>query len=330
MATETPQDKVPEPTTSVMEWLLDSDPSIRWQVMRDLCGESDEAVARERSRVAYVGWGARLLDCQRPDGMWGDGASAPQWQSTLCSMVLLRDLGLDATNERARRAVALVCDRVTWGPEFGNSPFFEGEVEPCINGRVLALGVYFGQSSNRLLDRLLGEQLADGGWNCEAERGSVRSSFHTTICVLEGLLDFEKANDVSAGVTDARVRAQEYLLERRMLRRLSTGEVIKDRKGNQDWTRFSFPTTWKYDVLRGLDYLRSASVAPDERVAEAILLVKQRRHEDRRWPLDEPHLDPFDFDMEGGTGVPSRWNTLRAMRVLNWYSSRTQERCGGG
>jgi hypothetical protein len=313
----------PELKESVLPWLLDSDPSIRWQVLRDLMGQPDEAVARERSRIAVEGWGSLLLDRQRPDGLWGDGISTPQWQSTLCTMVLLRDLGLDPSSERARAAVSLVRDRVTWGPEFGDSRFFEGEVEPCINGRVLALGAYFGQTSDRLLERLLGEQLADGGWNCEAERGSVRSSFHSTICVLEGLLEYENANGVTAAVTGARIRAQEYLLERRMFRRLSTGDVIQDRKGDHDWTRFAFPTTWHYDVLRGLDYLRGAGVEPDERVAEAIRIVEKRRDPDGRWPLDDPYPDPVGLDLEGGAGKPSRWNTLRALRVLDWYSART-------
>ena len=289
--------------------------------MRDLRGEPDDVVARERGRVAAEGWGSRLLDRQRPDGKWGDGIAAPHWQSTLCTLVLLRDMGLDPTSERARRAVGLVREQVTWGPEFGDSPFFEGEVEPCINGRVLALGAYFGQASGRLLDRLLGEQLADGGWNCEAERGSVRSSFHTTICVLEGLLAYEKTRGAMAPVTDARVRAQEYLLTRRMFRRRSTGEVVRDRKGNHDWTRFAFPPTWHYDVLRGLDYLRAAGVEPDERVAEAVGLVTSSRNQDGRWTLHEHHPDPVQLDMEGGAGKPSRWNTLRALRVLDWYSA---------
>jgi hypothetical protein len=321
MVTKTAQREVPEPRESVIRWLLDSDPSIRWQVMRDLSGESDEAVVRERARVAAEGWGSRLLDGQRPDGKWGDGTSAPQWQSTLCTLVLLRDMGLDPTSERARKAVRLVRDQVTWGPEFGDSPFFEGEVEPCINGRVLGLGVYFGQTSDRLLDLLLVEQLADGGWNCEAERGSVRSSFHTTICVLEGLLEYEKARGATAAVTDARVRGQHYLLERRMFRRLSTGAVINDRKGNHDWTRFAFPPTWHYDVLRGLDYLRAAGVEPGERNAEAVAIVTSRRNQDGRWPLHEHHPNPVQLDMEGGAGKQSRWNTLRALRVLDWYSA---------
>jgi len=322
MATQKPERESPKPKKAVIRWLLDSDPSIRWQVMRDLTEEPDELIAAERSRVALDGWGARLLELQRPDGKWGDGTCVPQWQSTLFTLLLLRYLGLDPTSGHARTAVGLVRDQVTWGPEFGDSPFFEGEVEPCINGGTLALGGYFGETSDRLLDRLLGEQLADGGWNCEAERGSVRSSFHTTICVLEGLLEYEKARGATAAVTDARARAQEYLLERRMFRRLSTGEVIKDRKGTHNWTRFSFPTTWHYDVLRGLDYLRSAGVEPDERAAEAVGLLAKRQHQNGRWPLHDPHPDPVQFDMEGGKGKPSRWNTLRALRVLDWYSAQ--------
>ena len=223
-------------------------------------------------------------------------------------------MGLDPASEQARKAVDLVRHNVTWGEEFGNSPFFEGEVEPCINGRVLGLGAYFGGASDRLVDRLLSEQLADGGWNCEAPP-SRRSSFHTTICVLEGLLAYEKAKGSNPVVTDARLRAHEYLLERHMFRRLSTGEVI-----NRSWLRFSFPPTWHFDVLRGLDYLRTAGVEPDERVVEAVDLVAKKQHQNGRWPLRNPHLDQVNFAMEGPTGTASRWNTLRALRVLDWFS----------
>src|SRR2546423_1616757 len=153
-----------------MQWLLDSDPSIRWQVMRDLTGRPDEIVAAERSRVASEGWGARLLALQCLDGHFGDSTSKRKWESTLYTLLLLRAMGLDSTSEQAGRAVGLVRDKVTWGPEFGDAPFFEGEVEPCINGGVLMLGGYFGEASDRLVDRLLGEQLEDGGWNCEAPK----------------------------------------------------------------------------------------------------------------------------------------------------------------
>jgi hypothetical protein len=301
----------------VIDWLLDTDPSIRWQVMRDLTDTPAEIVAAERSRVASEGWGPRLLDQQRPDGQWGDGITTPFWWSNMYTLIFLRDLGVDPASARARGAIDLVRSNVTWGPEFGDSPFFEGEVEPCINGRVVALGAYFGERSDDLIDRLLSEQLVDGGWNCEAERGSVRSSFHTTICVLEGLLAFERSFGATAAVTDARTRAQEYLLERRLLRRLSTGEIIKP-----TWTQFAFPTLWHYDVLRALDYLRAAGVQPDARIEEAVAAVLERRQSDGRWLLDVRHRDTLHEELAGTVGAPNRWITLRALRVLDWYARR--------
>jgi hypothetical protein len=299
-------------------WLLDSDPSIRWQVMSDLTDTPAEMAAAERSRVALEGWGARLLDQQRADGQWGDGVATPFWWSNMYTLLFLRDLGVDPNSERARTAIDLVRDKVTWGPGFGDSPFFEGEVEPCINGRVVALGAYFGKRTDRLVDRLLSEQLVDGGWNCEAERGSVRSSFHTTICVLEGLLAFEKAFDATSTVTDARRRAEEYLLERRLLRRLSTGDIIE-----RLWTRFAFPTLWHYDVLRALDYLRTADARPDARVEEAIAIVLERRQADGRWLLDVRHRDTLHEELAGAVGESNRWVTLRALRVLDWHDAGT-------
>jgi hypothetical protein len=302
--------------TAVVKWLLDSDPSIRWQVMRDLTGEPDEIVAAERSRVASEGWGARLLALQTPDGHWGDDTEHG-WMTTTDTLQLLKNLGVDPANDKARSAIGLITDRIAWF-QLDGRPFFDGETEACINGRILAAGAYFGAPVDRLLGRLLSEQLEDGGWNCEAPP-SQRSSFHSTICVLEGLLAYERARGATAKVADARARAERYLLERRMLRSLTSGEVI-DRR----WTRFSFPPTWHYDVLRGLDYLRSAGVKPDERIAEAIGLVGERRHQNGRWPLGALHSDPrirIPVDMEAGVGKASRWNTLRALRVLDWYGN---------
>jgi hypothetical protein len=303
---------------AVIDWLLDSDPSIRWQVMRDLTGEPDEVFAAERARVAVDGWGARLLGLQERDGNWGGGAWVRQsWASTMETLMLLRELGLDPASERARSAIERVRDKSHWGPHHGNSPFFEGEVEPCINGRVLACGAYFGEASDRLVDRLLSEQLRDGGWNCDAPR-SARSSFNSTICVLEGLLEYEKASGGTPTVRDARLRGQEYLLERRLFRSLSTGKIIeRDRKDPRCcWTRFSVPTRWPYDVVWGLDYLHRAGVRSDERTAEALELVASKEHQNGRWQLDEPHVGTVHFEMEGESGTASRWNTRRALRVL--------------
>jgi hypothetical protein len=327
MATNPLKPQTPNPKRSVIGWLLDSDPSIRWQVMRDLTNAAAEEVAAERARVATEGAGARLLALQGADGRWGGAAWNRGWNSTMHVLMLLRDLGLDPASDQARRAVGLVRDGVTWkgcGPqECDGNPFFAGEVEPCINGQVGAVGAYFGQDIQGIVDRLRAEQLPDGGWNCEAANGSTRSSFNTTICVLEALLEHERRAGSSPAVTEARRHGQEYLLERRLFRRRSTGEVIeRDRKGDAVWTRFAFPTWWHYDVLRGLEYLRRAGVAPDERVAEAIELVASKRDDDGRWPLETQYPGVMPVETDEGEGRPSRWNTLRALRVLDWYSAR--------
>ncbi len=368
---------------TVIDWLLDSDPSIRWQVMRDLTAEPEETVAAERSRVATEGWGARLLALQGPDGQWGRdvlpsnvtneglpdvatrkllrdlqnvsleelsayldidlptltswengepdpddersekyrgvvkwmadsiGTYNPAWTSTTYTLLLLREMGLDPGSEQALRAVTLVRDNSKW--DHDGQDYFDGEVEPCVNGMAIAIGAYFGENVDGIVDRLLGEQLDDGGWNCEAEKGSIRSSFDTTISVLEGLLEYEKSTEGSADVTAARHDAHEYLLQRGMFRRESTGDVV-----DPAYTLFAYPTRWHYDVLRGLDYLRSAGVEPDERSTEAIDLVRGKQDGDGRWALENTHPGRMHFAMEEGDGKPSRWNTLRAMRVLAW------------
>ncbi len=307
---------------SAIDWLLDADPAIRWQVMRDLTDAPAGAVVAERARVATEGWGAQLLAIRRADGLWDSGRSDSEWPSLL-ALVMLRDMGLDPSSEQARTAIADVRDNATWHSRgaWHGTPVFAGEVEPCINGRVVTVGSYFGVDVSRIAERLLGEQMADGGWNCEQENGSTRGSFDTTINVLEGLLEYAQATGDSARLTAALERGQEYLLERRMLRRLSTGELI-----DPAYTRFSFPTGWHYDALRGLDYLRAAGVTPDARVAEAIALVRSKRDAEGRLPLENPHeselvnarLRDLAFDMDERESRPSRWNTLRGQRVLRW------------
>jgi hypothetical protein len=310
-----PRDYAPRPAH--LKWLLDSDPSIRWQLMRDLTNAEPEAIAVERFRVATEGWGAQLLARQSPSGKWGGTKENTGLLITFYSLVVLMDLGLDPASRQARKAV----DRVDQHLIFkwhSNRRFFDGETEPCINGRILALGAYFKEPNAALANQLLGEQLEDGGWNCEAPK-SRRSSFHTTICVLEGLLAYERAGGKSTAVTKARQRAENYLLERRLFRSLRTGQVIDKR-----WLRFSFPPFWHYDVLRGLDYLRHAGIKPDSRVREAIEIVIKRRHQNGRWPLNLRHPEWIPLQMETAVGSASRWNTLRALRVLRWYNTRTE------
>ena len=324
------------PEKSVIQWLLDSDPSIRWQVMQDLLGAPAEEVAAERAKVATTGWGAQLLSLQAADGLWAGTAFNQGWDSTMHALSLLRELGLDPASDAALRATGLVRDHVNWkgwdwdgtwhGQEFVGNPFFAGEVEPCINGQVGASGAYFHHNIQRIIDRLLAEQLSDGGWNCEAENGSTRSSFNTTICVLEALLEYELSSG-STELTAARLRGQEYLLERRLFHRRSTGEVLdRDREGSTSFTRFAFPTGWHYDVLRGLDYLRRANVVPDERMDEAIHLVASKRADDGRWSLETHYPGQMPIDLHEEVGQPSRWNTLRALRVLKWYSTEGEQK----
>ncbi|WP_271177826.1 hypothetical protein [Leifsonia poae] len=305
---------------TVVEWLLDSDPAVRWQVMRDLTDASPDAVAAERARVAVEGWGARLLALQGDDGQWAGGTYFPDldhepegqpWTATAFQLQQLREFGADPTDARVRHAIALVREGSRW--EYDDLPFFDGEVEPCINGMATAIGAYFGEDVRVIVDRLLTDQLEDGGWNCEMEQGSTRGSFNSTIAVLEGLLEYEKANGPSPEVTMARERGQAYLLDRHLMRRLSTGEIPVE-----TWLQFSYPTRWYYDVLRGLDYLRSAGAQPDERWTEALDLVENRRAADGRWMLENTHPGDVHFELDDGDGRPSRWNTLRAMRVLDW------------
>jgi hypothetical protein len=309
---------------NALDWLLDADPAIRWQAMRDLTDAPADQVAAERARVASEGWGTRLLAFRREDGLWNTGTPETEWPSLL-ALLMLRDMGIDPSSEEARNAVGLVRDNATWHnpwAPWNGQPVFAGEVEPCINGRVVTVGSYFGVNVQPIADRLLGEQMADGEWNCEQENGSTRGSFHTTINVLEGLLNHEQATGGSAEVTAALERGQEYLLERRMLYRLSSGELI-----DPAFRLFWFPTGYHYDALRGLDYLRAAGVTPDPRVAEAIDLVRSKRDAEGRWPLENPHeielvnarVRDLELDMDEREGRPSHWNTLRAMRMLDWH-----------
>jgi hypothetical protein len=307
----------------VIEWLLDGDPAIRWQVLRDLTNAPADEVAAERARVERDGWGARLLALEDPDGLWAGGACFPAgyrggepgqpWTATMHTLQTLQLLGLDPASESARRAIVLIAENGRW--EHEGQRFFDGEVEPCINGRTIETGTYFGVDVSPLVERILTERLDDGGWNCEVENGSVRSSFDTTMNVLDGLLEFERSAGGSAEVRKARRSGEEYMLERGLFRRKSTGDVVQPA-----YLEFAFPYYWHYDVLRALDYFRWSGADPDPRMAEAVDVVRSKRQPDGRWLLDRVHQGRVFFDLEDGVGTPSRWNTLRALRVLQWWN----------
>jgi hypothetical protein len=305
---------------AVVEWLMDSDPALRWQVMGDLTDSHEALVSAERARVATEGWGAQLLALQGDDGYWDGGTYRPgwadeekpffdAWTATHFSLQLLREFGLDPASPEAVRATSLVRDNVRWGFD---QPYFAGETEPCINGMVLAVGAYFGQDTDRVIDTLSDGQLADGGWNCDVEIGSTVSSFHSTICVVEGLLAAEASGYRTSEVVEARAAAEEYLLQRRLFLTRTSGEVIDPR-----FTMISYPVRWYYDVLRGLDHFRVADRF-DERMAEAVDLLASKKDDEGRWALENRHQGATHFPIDGREGAPSRWNTLRAMRVLDW------------
>lgn len=316
--------------TQAIQWLLTGDSAIRWQVMRDLLDAPESEWKAERAKVETEGWGAKLLSFQDEDGQWAGGAFFPSdfddreledvgqpWTATSHALTQLREFGLDPTSDQAKRTVELVGANSRW--EEGGQPYWEGEVEECINGRTVADGAYFGVDVSPIVDRLVGDRLDDGGWNCEPWRvhGSVRSSFASTINVLEGLLEFERATGGTRESQAARNSGEEYLLRRNLFRRLSTGEPADER-----FLYFIHPTRWHYDVLRALEYFRSAAAQtgaePDPRLGKVVDHILSRRLENGTWPLDWTLRGRIWFDVNDGVGNPSRWVTLRAMRSLRW------------
>lgn len=295
-----------------LAWLMSSDPAIAWQAMRDLSNASPGALAEMRARVAREGLGARILASQGADGAW-HREGEPDWLPTLFTSLLLRATGIDPGDPVVAEAATRMRTGFRWHEEFGARPFFEGEVEPCINGHTLAVGTYFGHPVASLAERLLRDQLPEGGWNCDAPK-STRASFHSTICVLEGLLEYERAVGSVSEITRARRRGEAYLLERSLFRRKSTGEPIKD-----TFTQIAFPPRYHYDILRALDYFRAAEAPRDPRMDEAVSLLEAKRQPDGRWLLERAQLEMFDVPVGEAVGEPSAWNTLRALRVLRWY-----------
>ncbi len=313
-------------TDEAIQWLLDGDPAIRWQALRDLVGAAERMVERERRKVARDGWGARLLARQDPEGTWAGGLSSdgglysPKWTSTTYTMLLLRDFGLPANNQQARKACTLLLDgglQRDGGINYGVWAKWTGRSETCVTGMVLSILSYFEYDDDRLdtiADHLLEQQMADGGWNCQRPYGATHASLHTTISVLEGLRLYElhRGRQVRA-VRAAQRRGREFLLVHRLFRSHRTGEIIKPA-----FTRFSFPPRWHYDILRALDYFQAVNAPCDRRLAEAIDIVRSSQREDGCWSLQHSYKGKTYFELER-LGAPSRWNTLRALRVLKWW-----------
>ena len=302
--------------TETLDWLLDGDPAVRWQVERDLAGKSADEWEETRRRIADEGWGRSLLEKQDPEGTWGGGLYSPKWISTTYTLLLLRRFGLDPSNSKAIRGAQILLDRAHWvegGVSYWSTHKF---AERCVNGMVLSLVSWFEVGDERADDvasLLLDVQFGDGGWNCEDYRGATHSSFHTTISVLEGLLEWKRRNRTS-DADSAIDRGHEFLLAHRLYRSHRTGEVVSER-----FTRPSFPPRWHYDILRGLDHFRDAKATPDPRCADAVEVLAGQSREGK-WPVGPRYSGKVFFKMEDGRS-PGRWNTLRASRVLEWWEA---------
>lgn len=308
-----------ERARKTLEWLLAGDPAIRWQTRRDLTGASERALAREQRRVAVDGWGARLLAHQDPVGTWAGRMYSPKWTSTTYTMLLLRDLGLPPRNRAAKRACALLLDRGLQGD--GGIGYGWGRSETCVTGMVLSILAWFRYPDGRVDEiaaHLLDQQMPDGGWNCRRPKGATHASMNTTILALEGLHLYEQHRGDAAGlaraVGKAQGRGREFLLAHQLFRSHRTGAIIK-----RDFVRLAFPPHWHYDFLRALDHFRAVDAPRDPRLGDAIALLEQKRRSDGRWNLEHRHKpDRVWFQMER-IRSPSRWNTLRALRVLAWW-----------
>ncbi len=301
---------------AVIDWLLRGDPSIRWQAQRDLLHLGADVYDYERARMLRAGWGKHLLAQQDADGNWGGGIYTPKWTSTTYTLLLLRDLGLPQDEARAQRGCANFFFR---GLERdGGINLFKSydHSETCVNGMLLSLLSYFRSQDPRLhsiAGYLLNEQMPDGGWNCRYVLGATHASFHTTISVLEGLRDYRLLAGSTPQLADAVARGHEFLLNHRLYKSHRTGRIV-----DSEMTRLHFPPRWHYDILRALDYFRSVGASTDPRMADAVGLLKSHRTPDGRWPLNRSWTGRVFFELES-TGKPSRWNTLRALRVLQWW-----------
>jgi hypothetical protein len=317
-------------SAALISWLCDSDPALRWQVERDLMGEPPEVWEATRSRIGTEGFGARLLALQDPDGRWAGGAFFPAdfdpvgetgqpWTATTWTLNTLREWGLDPAVLRERRTAELLAENCRW--EYDHLPYWGGEVDCCINGWTLANGVWLGADVAGIADWFVEHRLPDGGWNCEWVEGSSRSSFHSTLNSLKGLLAHEVATGGTEATRAARSSGEEYLLQRGLFRRLSTGQPVAP------WVdRFTYPFRWFYSVLNAADYFRRAAPAdgtvPDPRMADAIELVRAARQPDGTWLQARRHPGRVWFEVDAPAGEPSKWLTLYGTRVLAWWDSR--------
>lgn len=301
----------------LITWLLEGDVSIQYQVHRDLLAAKKTHL---QERIATEGWGAQFLSCRNKAGHWGQRFYQPKWISTHYTLLDLKNLAISQINHEIRQSITQVIQTLK-SPDGGIFPIgTEQKSDVCVNGMFLNYAAYFGTNADDLkpiVDFILTEHMKDGGFNCNSNgKGAVHSSMHTTISILEGILEYAKNGYEYRlqELQEAAEKSRTFLLQHRLFLSDRTGNII-DKK----WLMLSYPSRWKYDVLRALDYFQSAGIKYDPRMQDALDILNKKRRKDNKWPVQAKHPGQIHFDMEK-TGGPSRWNTLRAMRVLKHFS----------
>jgi hypothetical protein len=309
---------------SIINWLLQGDPAVVYQTKRDLLDTPTDELEQLQVKMVDEGWAHKLLSYQEPSGMWGGSLYSPKWTSTHYTLMSLMRLGLPHNNPQAQKGCRILLDAGFYRD--GGINYFASlkHSETCVTAMTLSLLCYFQIKDDRLFSLynfLLDQQMSDGGWNCNSFNGAMHSSFHTTITTLEALRQYELMYvDKNGKIELARKKAHEFLLCHHLFKSDKTGAVV-----SQAMTRFSFPPRWKYDVMRGLDYFQEINAPHDPRFCDAITLLR-RKEKKGKWPLQQKHPGRIFFEMEP-VGKPSRINTLRALRILKWWSSKPQSSC---
>jgi len=300
----------------VINWLLDGDVVIQYQVYRDLLDEDRKDL---REKISKEGWGRKYLLLRNKDGHWGRGFYSPKWTSSHYTLIDLKNLGISPDIREAKETIELIIQ---------NNKITDGGIHPeiksnhsdvCVNGMFLNYACYFGTEEEKLesvVDFILSQQMKDGGFNCRSNKGGAEhSSLHTTLSVLEGILEF-RINGYKYRISELRkaeFESKEFILRHKLYRSHRTGNIIKS-----DFLKFPYPPRWYYDIMKSMDYFQTSKSGYDERMQDAIDEIIKKRRKDNTWSLQASHPGKVHFEIEKG-GMPSRWNTLRAMRILKYY-----------
>lgn len=300
----------------ILAWLIEGDVSIQYQVHRDLLGINKPAL---QHKIESEGWGLQFLNARKPNGHWGLGFYQPKWTSTHYTLLDLKNLNISPNNKLIKETLQLIFEKEK-AKDGGIKPIGTTQTsDVCINGMVLNYACYFNTEENlvrSVVDALLAQKMEDGGFNCQSNRkGATHSSLHTTLSVLEGILEYER-NGYTYRLDElrkAKLESQEFILIHHLFRSDKTGNII-----HPNFLKLYYPCRWYYDILKAMAYFQSANARYDQRMDDAMDLIISKRTKDGSWKLAAAHPGQTHMAMEQA-GKPSRWNTLRALRILKHF-----------